>query len=70
MTSSRSRAVLSPGCPRRPPNAHRGEQKDNRADTWMSLLKGMRGTLVQKRFKQVGTHQSTHSFAVGLNSFG
>lgn len=29
------------------------EQKDNKPDNWISLLKGMRLTLQQKKFKQV-----------------
>lgn len=29
------------------------EQKDHKPDSWMSLLKGMRATLKQKKFKQV-----------------
>lgn len=30
-----------------------GKQKDNKPDSWMSLLKGMRSTLKAKKFKQV-----------------
>lgn len=28
-------------------------QKDEKPDSWMTLLKGMRSTLKEKRFKQV-----------------
>lgn len=41
------------------------EQKDHKPDSWMTLLKGMRATLVEKKFKQIPQLSTSKQLDIG-----